>query len=126
MGYPKKLLSEDEDVVLETHPHWKTLFLPILALLVTFGVGGFLWAVIDDEIGHYVILGAAAVMLFFFFLVPFLRWRTTQFVITNKRVVVRTGILSRTGRDIPLTRADDEEPVESLEATAGGPLLEPA
>ena len=26
---------------------------------------------------------------------------------TNKRVVVRTGILSRTGRDIPLTRVND-------------------
>lgn len=107
MGYPKKLLSEGESVVLETHPHWKSLVLPILALLVTLGVAGFLWAVIDDELGRYVILGVTALLVLLFFVVPFLRWRTTLFVITDDRVVVRSGILSRTGRDIPLTRVND-------------------
>src|SRR5919112_870576 len=107
MGYPDKLLSEDESIALETHPHWKTLVLPILSLLVTLGLAGFLWAVIDDDIGHYVILAIAALALIVLFLVPFLRWRTTLFVFTTKRVVVRTGILSRTGRDIPLTRIND-------------------
>ena len=107
MGYPKKLIAEDESVVLETHPHWKTLVLPVLALLVTLGVAGFLWAVISDSIGHDVILAVAVILVVLFFLVPFLRWRTTLFVFTTKRVVVRTGILSRTGRDIPLTRVND-------------------
>lgn len=108
MGYPKKLLSDDETVVLETHPHWKMLVLPVLALLVTLFVAALLWAsVLDGHVGHYVILGASAIMLLLFFVVPFLRWRTTLFVITDKRVVVRTGILSRTGRDIPLSRVND-------------------
>lgn len=107
MGYPKKLLSEGETVVLETHPHWKTLVLPVLVLLATLGAAGFLWAVIDDEIGRYVILAAAVLLLLFFFVIPFLRWRTTLFVITDDRVVVRSGILTRTGRDIPLTRVND-------------------
>jgi uncharacterized membrane protein YdbT with pleckstrin-like domain len=108
MGYPKKLLSDDETVVLETHPHWKMLVLPVLAMLVTLFVGALLWAsVLDSNVGHYVILGGAAVMLLFFVVIPFLRWRTTLFVITDKRVVVRTGILSRTGRDIPLNRVND-------------------
>jgi uncharacterized membrane protein YdbT with pleckstrin-like domain len=107
VGYPKKLLSENESVVLETHPHWKTLVLPTLTLLATLGVAGFLWAVIDDEVGHYVILGVAAALVLVFFVVPFLRWRTTLFVITDDRVVVRSGILTRTGRDIPLTRVND-------------------
>ncbi|MCW2542917.1 MAG: rane-flanked domain protein [Frankiales bacterium] len=107
MGYPKKLLSDDETVVLETHPHWKMLVLPMLALLVTLAVAGFLLAVVDDSIGRYVIVAGAVIMLVLFFIVPFLRWRTTLFVITDKRVVVRTGILSRTGRDIPLNRVND-------------------
>jgi uncharacterized membrane protein YdbT with pleckstrin-like domain len=107
MGYPKKLLSDDEEVVLETHPHWKMLVFPVLELLVILALAGFLLAVVDDDIGRYVILGVSAVLLIWLFMVPLLRWRTTLFVITDKRVVVRSGILSRTGRDIPLTRVND-------------------
>lgn len=107
MAYPKKLLSDDETVVLDTHPHWKTLVFPTLALLATCLAAGFLLAVVDDDIGRYVILGVAALLVILFFVVPFLRWRTTLFVITTKRVVVRSGILSRTGRDVPLSRVND-------------------
>lgn len=107
MGYPSKLLSEGENVVLELHPHWKTLVLPVFALLATLGLTGFLLAVVDDDLGRYVIGGVASLLVLVLFLVPFLRWRTTLFVITDRRVVVRTGILSRTGRDIPLTRVND-------------------
>lgn len=107
MGYPRKLLSDDETVALESHPHWKTLILPVLVLLVTLGAAGFLYAVIDDQIGRYVIGAVALVLVVTMFLVPVLRWRTTLFVLTSKRIVVRTGILSRTGRDIPLTRVND-------------------
>jgi uncharacterized membrane protein YdbT with pleckstrin-like domain len=38
---------------------------------------------------------------------PFLRWVTTHFVVTDRRVLVRTGILARTGRDVPLSRIND-------------------
>ena len=107
MAYPKKLLSEDETIALETHPHWKTLVLPVLELLVVCAVVGFLLAVTGDNIAQYLSLGTGFILIVVFFVVPFLRWRTTLFVMTNKRVVVRTGILSRTGRDIPLGRVND-------------------
>ncbi|MCW2600253.1 MAG: rane-flanked domain protein [Frankiales bacterium] len=107
VAYPKKLLSDDETVALETHPHWKTLVLPVLELLVVLGLAGFLVAVVSDSTARYIVVGVAIVLVVVFTLVPFLRWRTTMFVITNKRVVVRSGILSRTGRDIPLTRVND-------------------
>ena len=107
MVYPKKLLSDNEKIVLETHPHWKTLVLPVMALLVTLGLAGYLIALVDNNVGTYLILGLAALLVVVFVVVPFLRWRTTLFVITDARVVVRAGILSRTGRDIPLTRVND-------------------
>jgi uncharacterized membrane protein YdbT with pleckstrin-like domain len=107
VAYPKKLLSDDETVVLETHPHWKTLVLPVIALLAVLGVAGYVYAQVSDSIAHWVIVGVALLLVIVFALVPFLRWRTTLFVMTNKRVVVRSGILSRTGRDIPLTRVND-------------------
>ena len=107
MAYPKRLLSDGETIALESHPHWKKLVLPVLAFLAVFGLAGFLLAVVGDRTAQYVIVGVAVVLLVVFAVVPFLRWRTTLFVITDRRVVVRTGILSRTGRDIPLSRVND-------------------
>ena len=39
--------------------------------------------------------------------VPILRWRTTTYELTNRRLRLRYGILSRTGRDFPLIRISD-------------------
>jgi uncharacterized membrane protein YdbT with pleckstrin-like domain len=107
VAYPRKLLSDDETVVLDTHPHWKTLVLPLLELLVVCFVAGLLLSLVDNSIGRYVIVGVGALLVLVLFVQPFLRWRTTLFVFTTKRVVVRSGILSRTGRDIPLNRVND-------------------
>ncbi|MGZ4447247.1 MAG: PH domain-containing protein [Nocardioides sp.] len=107
MAYPKKLLSDDETVVLETHPHWKKLVLPVAELLAVLALAGFLVAVVDGTLARQVIVGLAVLLAVGLTLVPFLRWRSTLFVLTDKRVVVRSGVLSRTGRDIPLTRVND-------------------
>ena len=37
-------------------------------------------------------------------IVPLIRWRTTHFVVTNRRVLVREGVISRQGIDIPMSR----------------------
>ena len=107
MAYPAKLLSEGEDVVLDMHPHWKRLVLPVLSLVVVLALAGYLLAVVDDGRAQVAIAVAAAVLLVAFTIVPFLRWRTTLFVVTTRRVVVRTGVLARQGRDVPLSRIND-------------------
>ena len=107
MAYPAKLLSEGEDVVLDMHPHWKRLVLPLLSLVVVLALAGYLLAVVDDGRLKVVIAVAAVVLLVAFTVVPFLRWRTTLFVVTTRRVVVRTGVLARQGRDVPLSRIND-------------------
>ena len=40
---------------------------------------------------------------------PFLNWWTTHFVITDRRVMFRHGVLTRTGIDIPLARINSVE-----------------
>ena len=107
MAYPRKLLSEDEEVVLELRPHWKVLVAPVLQLLVVLGAMGFLLGRFDEPWQRWTVVGVAAVLLVVLVGVPVLRWRTTTFVITNKRVVMRSGILTRTGRDVPLNRIND-------------------
>jgi len=38
---------------------------------------------------------------------PWLVWKTTHYVLTNERVIMRQGVFSRAGRDIPLGRVND-------------------
>ena len=107
MGYPTKLLADGEEVVLDLHPHWKRLVVPVLLLIAVLGLTGFLLGQVDNGTGQLVIAGVAVLLIVVLVGVPFLRWRTTLFVVTNRRVVVRTGVLSREGRDVPLSRIND-------------------
>jgi uncharacterized membrane protein YdbT with pleckstrin-like domain len=38
---------------------------------------------------------------------PFLRWRTTRYVVTDRRLITRRGVVARSGRDVPLSRITD-------------------
>ena len=40
---------------------------------------------------------------------PFLTWLTTHFVVTNRRVMFRHGVMTRSGIDIPLARINSVE-----------------
>ena len=111
MPYPDKLLAEDEEVVRHLHPHWLTLFWPVVWFLVLVGGASFGMAVIpagrQQGIFRMVILAVVVVLLLLLVLVPLLRWRTTHYVITTHRLLFREGILSRRGRDIGLSRITD-------------------
>jgi uncharacterized membrane protein YdbT with pleckstrin-like domain len=47
-------------------------------------------------------------------LLPFLRWRTTTYTITNRRLITRSGILNKVGKDLPLNRINDVSHERSL------------
>jgi uncharacterized membrane protein YdbT with pleckstrin-like domain len=47
------------------------------------------------------------VAAFIWVLVPVLRWRTTSYELTTRRLRLREGILARSGRDFPLIRISD-------------------
>jgi uncharacterized membrane protein YdbT with pleckstrin-like domain len=38
---------------------------------------------------------------------PFLRWWTTTYTVTNRRLITRRGILNKIGKDMPLMRIND-------------------
>ncbi len=107
MPYPDRVLAQDEETVLRLHPHWKVLVLPVLVFLVAVGAAAFGAARTDSTPLRYAIIGAALLIVIVFTVLPFLRWRTTHFVVTTHRVLIRRGILSRSGRDVPLSRVND-------------------
>ena len=108
MAYPDELLVAGERVVLHTHPHWKMLIGPIVTFLLTVGAAAFLAALVSAQSWAWIVWIALAVVAVpavgRFTVLPFVRWRTTHFVVTTRRVLVREGLVSRSGMDIPMTR----------------------
>lgn len=114
MAYPDDLLVPGEDVVLHQHPHWKMLVVPVIVFLVTVGAASFLAALVGAQpwaagwapwawLALAVLAFAVAVR---FTLAPLAQWRSTHFVVTRRRVLVREGVFSRRGIDIPMSRVN--------------------
>lgn len=110
MAMSKKLLSQDEVVVRHMHTHIKTLLPAIIIevlLLVAAAIGSFYvpanaryWALATIWI-------TVLVLSIPLFIVPWVKWSMTTYTVTTKRVITRTGVIRRTGHDLPLTRISD-------------------
>jgi membrane protein YdbS with pleckstrin-like domain len=108
MGISKKLLFEGEYVVLSVRGHGKALIWPVAVfVLVMAGVITALMLKPNDTIIASGVAVVAVPLLIVLSLVPFIRWMTSTYTVTNRRLITRQGILTRTGRDIPLFRIND-------------------
>jgi len=105
MGQLERGLAPDEKLLINRHTHWKTLINPVLiALLATAAAVALIYytdlgTIFDIVVG---VLWAAA--LVWFLVAPLVRWGTTIFAVTNRRVMYRTGVFSKSGIDIPIAR----------------------
>lgn len=117
MGYPENALATGEKVVIHRHPHWKRLILPVLGLLLVTALAsvgsGFVdsaqWAQTTKNILFGVTWGIWLIIVGWLTVWPLLTWLTTHFVVTNRRVMYRHGVLTRNGIDIPLARINSVE-----------------
>jgi uncharacterized membrane protein YdbT with pleckstrin-like domain len=108
VGFPESVLTSDERVVLHLHPHWKALIWPVFWLVAAIAAVAATWLLLPWN--QFVLLaitvvGIVAVGVLTMW--PWLRWKTTHYVFTNERVILREGVFSRQGRDIPLGRVND-------------------
>ena len=111
MPYPDKVLTDGEEVVAALHPHALTVFWPVVRLLLIIGAVSFGMAMIPvgSNQGPFrlALLCVGVVLVLLTVVRPLMRWRTTHYVITTHRLLHRTGVLSRSGRDIALARITD-------------------
>lgn len=106
MGYPQKLLSDGEVVKFEMKPHWRALIWPILLLIIVVGLAAFLMTITPPPWNlAFAVVGLIVVVIWAF--IPFLRWITTQYVFTNRRIIIRRGLLTKQGRDMPLSKVNN-------------------
>jgi uncharacterized membrane protein YdbT with pleckstrin-like domain len=107
-----KLLNEGEHIVLSTRTHVKVLILPAVVLILVAGLAGYLSSLPDGEhkgTWRLAIWIIVALILLWFCVKPFLDWLVTTYTFTNRRLITRTGILTRRGHDIPMNRISDIE-----------------
>jgi uncharacterized membrane protein YdbT with pleckstrin-like domain len=111
MAFPESVLDDGEEIVRNLRPQWRRVALPVALLPIVVGLTSYGWFALPNDSARkwlrWVILAAAVIILVWWSLRPFLNWLTTRYVVTNRRVLMRNGLMSRSGRDVPLTRVND-------------------
>src|SRR4051812_38806503 len=104
MAFPRKLLNEGEEVVLDLRPHWWVLVPPVALVLVLSVL-----ALIAHNVKLYVplVLAGFDVLALLWFLERYAVWSSTSFVVTTDRLISRGGVVAKHGREIPLERLND-------------------
>jgi len=102
MAWPEDSLTQGETIVVKFRQHWKLLVVPfgwfllgMVALWVVFKFFPFAeWV--------FALLVVAAVL--YLVLRPIVDWLVTWYVLTTERLITRTGLIARSGVEIPLER----------------------
>ena len=109
MAFDRKLLHEHEELVLDLRPHWWYMAEPTGALLgaVILGILVVVW---DPEGGvgtgvNYLVI-AFIVGCLLWFAARYIKWISTNFVVTSDRLIYRVGVVAKKGIEIPLERVN--------------------
>ncbi len=112
MPFPRRLLIEGEDLILDLRPHWIALVGPTIVTVLV--VAGYLLAVAyapDEGAGRSVVIWGglvlAVVILIWYPVGRFIAWATSNFVLTSDRVIHREGFIAKRSMEIPLEKIND-------------------
>ena len=110
MPYPRKLLNTHEDVAVDLHPHWWYFVKPVAVLVASIGFGILTLVVTDSGTQPRNIMGWLSliflVLAVLWLIGRYMKWATTNFVITSDRLIFRQGVIAKQGVEIPLERVN--------------------
>lgn len=106
MAISSKHLNEGERVVFSTRTHPKALLWPIVFAIVVVVVAALITAHVHGT-ARLVLWIAAIVAIVVVSGAPTLRWLGATYTATDRRLITRTGVLTRRGHDIPINRISD-------------------
>ena len=127
MSYVEKNLISGEQLIYETGIHWIVLFWPFVGAILIAGAGAAILAFRDSiTIGHagapaaMEILGACClVAAAIIFGSAVLKKNATEMAVTNRRVIIKTGLASRRSLEIMLPKVESI----GIDETFGGRML---
>jgi membrane protein YdbS with pleckstrin-like domain len=105
--FSRALLNKDEEIVLDLKPHPWFMARPSAALVVSLIVGITVYANSEDAgigTGLRWLVVAFIVFSIVWFVQRYLAWISTQFVLTNDRVIHREGVIAKKSIEFPLER----------------------
>ena len=106
MAFPRRLLVEGEELVLDLRPHPVALVLPVIVTVVTVGVGIWLMTLVDGT-WTWIALAAIALVLIVYPVRRLSDWLTSHFVVTSDRIIHRQGLIAKSSMEIPLEAIND-------------------
>ncbi len=109
MPYPKKLLNDYETVALDLHPHWWYFAYPVMALVASIILSIYTLTLDKGDLRTglgWVSIGAL-VLSALWLVQHYAKWSTTNFVITSDRIIYRTGVVAKSGMEMPLERVNN-------------------
>lgn len=111
MGFPENVLTPNEKVLVTMHPHWREVagatIIGIILLAAAIYVS---YLTPDDSTGNWIqwiSIGVAVLLGIWLVVIPFVQRVSTTYVITSHRVMVRSGVLTKSGKDIALSKITD-------------------
>ncbi len=112
MAFPKRLLIEGEQLVLDLRPHWIALVVPVIGTIVIVAVQFLMYQLndswFDDNGAVNVAIGILAVVAIIAYPVRrFVSWFTSNFAVTSDRVIHREGFIAKRSMEIPLEAIND-------------------
>lgn len=113
MAFPQDYLHPNETLVFDLKPHWFRLVPASAALAASLILGVVVFAKVDNQVVN-ILVGVLILGVLGWFVASYASWSTTHFVLTSDRLIHRTGIVSRSGIEIPLDRINTVFSSQSL------------
>jgi len=110
MAFPRKLLNDNEEIILDLRPHWMYFIEPIFLMIGLVAATIAVFALFDSgglRSALSWIIGVGFVVWLVWTLFRLLNWNSINFVVTSDRVIYRSGLLSKSGIQIPLERINN-------------------
>jgi uncharacterized membrane protein YdbT with pleckstrin-like domain len=109
--FPRRLLIEGEELVLDLRPHWIALVRAVLIALVVAVAWFLLLRNLPDgttgDVLRWIILGVGVILLIWYALRDLVEWLTSNFVVTTDRVIHREGFIAKRSMEVPLEAIND-------------------
>ena len=116
MAYYTKVLQPGETVRFVGHLHWLIFGRAILLFIVAAGIAGATLRIADPVWQHNFMLAAAVVAAAALaaFIVEWIRRQATEFVVTDRRVIYKTGLISRHTVEMNISKVETVDVEQSV------------
>ncbi len=110
MTFPRRLLAESEDLVLDLRPHWIALVWPLAEIALDAAGVGLILAYMPQAWPTWVrwlVVAVGAALITLSAVPKIVAWATSHFVVTTDRVIHRSGWFAKRSMEIPLENISD-------------------